>query len=437
MKKSALNDTLPPRDVALALLLDTLERGRPISNSLDADTRLTFMSTRDRAFAHLLILTVLRRLGQLDSLIDHQLGDPQLGNSRASPIVRNILRLGVAQLIFLGTPPHAAVNSSVNLAKSQQVQKFKKLINAVLRRISENGILKVKKHDPPKLNTPDWLWRRWCAEFGEDTARNIATAHLREPSLDITVKSSPVAWEKRLKAQILPTGSLRRTVGGNVANLAGYSDGEWWVQDAAAALPAHLLGSINNMTVVDLCAAPGGKTLQLAAMGARVLAVDKSASRLERLQSNLNRLSLKATLIQADAELWRPTTPCDAVLLDAPCTATGTIRRHPDVAHRIAEADIQRMATIQERLLKSAVYMVKPNGILVYSVCSLEREEGTNRIEALLVDNPHLSIAPITNLELPELKEAITSEGYLRTTPALWQSLGGIDGFFIARMLRN
>jgi 16S rRNA (cytosine967-C5)-methyltransferase len=392
------------------------------------------MSARDRAFARLLLLTVLRRLGQLDDLIDRRLDKPLLGGAKAGRTARNILRLGAAQLVFLKTPPHAAVDTSVLLADTRNTRRFKDLVNAVLRRIADTGSLEVETQDAACLNTPDWLWRRWSSEYGENGTRAIAAAHMREPPLDISVKASPELWAKRLNASLLPTGSLRRPAGGDITSLPGFSDGEWWVQDAAAVLPARLLNNVRGKTVVDLCAAPGGKTAQLVAMGAEVVAIDKSARRLDRLRSNLRRLHLAATPLVADATSWRPATPCDAVLLDAPCTATGTMRRHPDVGRSKSEADIARMVELQNQLLTAAVDMLNPGGLLIYAVCSLEPEEGPDRIMALLSNGAPLVPVPVTAKEMPTLGKAIRSDGFLRTTPAQWPDRGGLDGFFVARL---
>ena len=427
------HDKDSPRATALALLDQVLETGRTLAEALEADRRLARMSARDRSFFHLLVLTVLRRLGQLDDLIDQRLEDPQLGGAKAGRTARNILRLGAAQLVFLKTPPHAAVDTSVALADTRNARRFKDLVNAVLRRIADSGSEEVEAQDAARLNTPDWLWHRWCGEYGEDRTRAIAAAHLNEPPLDISVKVSPELWAKRLQANLLPTGSLRRLAGGDIASLPGFSDGEWWVQDAAAALPARLLGNVKGKSVVELCAAPGGKTAQLAANGAEVVAVDKSARRLDRLRSNLRRLHLQATPIVADATKWRPPTPFDAVLLDAPCTATGTMRRHPDIARSKSVTDIERMAQLQSQLLTAAVDMLTPGGLLVYAVCSLEPEEGPDRIEALLASGASLVPVPITTDELPMLHEAIRPDGFMRTTPALWPDRGSLDGFFVAR----
>lgn len=411
-----------------------LESNRTLTDALEADRQLAQMSARDRAFARLLLLTVLRRLGQLDELIDRRLDNPLLGGAKAGRTARNILRLGAAQLIFLKTPPHAAVDTSVVLADTRNTRRFKDLVNAVLRRIADTGSVEVKTQDAARLNTPDWLWRRWCSEYGEHGTRAIAAAHMRESPLDISVKASPELWAKRLNASLLPTGSLRRPAGGDITSLPGFSDGEWWVQDAAAAIPARLLGNVKGKAVVDLCAAPGGKTAQLAAMGAEVVAVDKSARRLDRLRSNLLRLQLPATPLVADATAWRPSTLCDAVLLDAPCTATGAMRRHPDIGRSKSETDIARMAELQSELLSAAVDMLTPGGLLVYAVCSLEPEEGPERIAALLASGALLVSVPVTTEELPTLGEAIRSDGFLRTTPALWPDRGGLDGFFVARL---
>ena len=222
-----LHDKSSPRAVALYLLSQVLERGRALPDLLEANPQLALMSARDRRFAHLLVLTVLRRLGQLDDLIDRKLDDPQLGGAKAGRITRNILRLGVAQLIFLKTPPHAAVDSSVVLADSNQARRFKKLVNAVLRRISETGLSEVNSQDAARLNTPDWLWNRWCDTFGEENARSISISHLDEAPLDISVKDSPELWAKRLSARELPTGSIRRAGVGDIVSLPGFSEGEW------------------------------------------------------------------------------------------------------------------------------------------------------------------------------------------------------------------
>ena len=337
---------------------------------------------RDRAFARLLVATVLRRLGQIDALIADCLNTPL---APRAALVHDILRLGVAQLLFLRTPPHAAVATSVDIAQSRGFVSHKGLVNAVLRRLSVEGAERVEQQDAPRLNTPDWLWQSWSRTYGEATARAIAAAHLKEAPLDLTLRDDARGrGAPGSTGVLLPTGTLRRAAGGALATLPGYAEGAWWVQDAAAALPARLFGDLAGREVVDLCAAPGGKTAQLATAGARVTAVDRSTRRLDRLVANLERLDLPVEAVGADALTWRPPQPVEAVLLDAPCSTTGAIRRHPDVPHLKVPEDVARLSVVQENLLRAAIDMLRPGGTLVYCTCSLEPEEGPERIESLL-----------------------------------------------------
>jgi 16S rRNA (cytosine967-C5)-methyltransferase len=290
--------------------------------------------------------------------------------------------------------------------------------------------------DPGQENTPEWLWRSWKAAYGDDIAAAIAAAHATEPPLDISVASDPDTWAEKLDATILPTHSLRRPIGGDPSALPGFADGAWWVQDAAAALPARLLKVAAGEDVIDLCAAPGGKTAQLAASGATVTAVDRSGARLERLRENMDRLDLSITVVEADAATWRPNRPARAVLLDAPCTSTGTIRRHPDIAHIKTDKDVAKISVVQDRLLNAAVDMTAPGGRLIYATCSLQSEEGPDRIAALLRQDAPVRLDPVLASELPGLSDAIQSDGTVRTLPCHWKERGGLDGFFIARLER-
>lgn len=422
------------RHVALDLLGAVLGRERPLDEAIDDSPAMARLSLRDRAFARLLVATVLRRLGQIDALIAACLANPL--PPRAAP-VHDMLRLGIAQLLFLHTPPHAAVATSVDLAQSRGFPAHKGLVNAVLRRLSVEGADRISTHDAAVLNTPDWLWNSWSRHYGEDTARAIATAHLREAPLDLTLRASATGWCESLAATVLPTGTVRRPGGGAVSTLPGYAEGAWWVQDAAAALPVRLFGNVAGLQVVDLCAAPGGKTAQLADAGAFVTAVDRSSRRLERLVANMKRLSLPAATIAADALTWRPDHLVDAVLLDAPCSATGAIRRHPDVPHLKRPSDIARLATIQDRLLRAAVEMLRPGGVLVYCTCSLEPEEGPQRIDALLRSGAPVERRPIAPGEVEVPAEWLTADGDLRTLPFHLAEYDGIDGFYGARLVKQ
>jgi 16S rRNA (cytosine967-C5)-methyltransferase len=376
----------------------------------------------------------LRRLGQIDALIADCLKIPL---APRAALVQDILRLGVAQLLFLRTPPHAAVATSVDVAQARGFVSHKGLVNAVLRRLSVEVAERVEEQDAPRLNTPDWLWQSWSGCYGEATARAIAAAHLKEAPLDLTVRDDVETWRSRLEGVLLPTGTLRRAAGGALATLPGYADGAWWVQDAAAALPARLFGELAGREVVDLCAAPGGKSAQLAIAGARVTAVDRSTRRLERLVANSNRLDLPVEAVGADALSWRPTQPVEAVLLDAPCSTTGAIRRHPDVPHLKVPEDVARLSIVQENLLRAAIDMLRPGGTLVYCTCSLEPEEGAERIESLFYAGVPIERREIEPAELGAPPEWVTDAGDLRTLPCHFGEYDGIDGFFCARLVKR
>jgi 16S rRNA (cytosine967-C5)-methyltransferase len=422
------------RQVALDLIAGVLRRRRPLDDAIEDNSAMAELSVRDRAFARLLVATVLRRLGQIDALIGECLNTPL---APRAALVHDILRLGIAQLQFLRTPPHAAVATSVDLAHARGFLSHKGLVNAVLRRLSVEGQARVEKQDAARLNTPQWLWDSWRRAYGDELAHAIATAHLKEAPLDLTLRSQDEAWCEKLGATRLPTGSLRRAAGGSVTSLPGYAEGAWWIQDAAAALPVRLFNGISGQDVVDLCAAPGGKTAQLASAGARVTAVDRSGRRLDRLVANLNRLGMPVAAVAADALTWRPEEPVDAVLLDAPCTATGAIRRHPDVPHLKQPEDVARLAVVQENLLRAAVEMLRPGGTLVYCTCSLEPEEGPERVAALFRSGAPLERKPIAAAEIGAPADWLTGEGDLRTLPCHMPEYDGVDGFYAARLVKR
>lgn len=414
------------RAAAVEALSRVLRRRLALDEALD----LTGLEDRDRAFARLLVAGTLRRLGQIDDLIGRCLERPI---PPKAGLAEDILRLGAAQLLFLDTPAHAAVDTAVQMTRAAGLTAHVKLVNALLRRFGREGREMIGGQDAARLNTPDWLWQSWSAAYGEDACRAIAAAHLTEAPLDITVKGDPALWADRLEAEILPTGSLRRAAGGLIPALPGFAEGAWWVQDAAAALPARLLGGVTGLKVADLCAAPGGKTAQLAASGAHVVALDRSAKRLERLTDNLARLGLTAQTIAADAAAWVPDQPCDAVLLDAPCSATGTLRRHPEAAWLKSPEDVARLATAQDRLLAATAAMLKPGGRLIFCTCSLQPEEGPDRIDALLASGAPFRRLPVTADEVGGMTELISPDGDLRCLPC---HMDGMDGFFAARLER-
>lgn len=422
----------------------------PLESALDEVSGFGALAPRDRAFARLLTATALRREGEIDAVIAKLVERPLPQGAR---IVHDILALGLVQLLYLNTPAHAAVATAVDMTEAFNQNKFKGLVNAVLRRVarecadiarecadqkSHNGASLIAGFDAARINTPDWLWRNWCAAYGEDTARAIAGAHLIEPPLDLCPREphEAEAIAQSVEGSLLATGAIRRTGGGAVAELPGYDEGRWWVQDAAAQIPARLLGDVARLRVLDLCAAPGGKTLQLAAAGARVTALDQSQARLDIVAANLARTGLSAELVAADARSFEAPA-FDAVLLDAPCSATGTIRRHPDIARTRRAADIATAATMQDELLDAAARLTRPGGILVYAVCSLEPAEGEARIAAFLSRHRAFAPDPIGTGEIPGLPEAVTAAGQFRSLPSMLAGAGGVDGFFAARLRRS
>jgi 16S rRNA (cytosine967-C5)-methyltransferase len=433
---------LAARRIAADILDGVLHRRRTLDDQLEgagAHPALKSLSDRDRALMRRLVATILRRLGTLGHLLSRLL---DRGIPTDAPRAQSALLIGAAQILWMDVPDHAAVDLSVRLVQSdRRAARYAGLVNAVLRRCAREGKAIVDDVKSQTLDVPPWLLARWVAHYGEATARAMAAALGHEPSLDLTVKSDAGQWAARLHGEVLPTGTVRTLLHGSVTMLPGFSEGQWWVQDAAAALPARLFGDISGKNVADLCAAPGGKTAQLAQAGARVTAIDRSPARMARLRDNLARLSLKAEIVVADAVEWQGLAESfDGILVDAPCTSTGTIRRHPDVAWLRQEADIAPLVVLQKRLLQKAVTLLKPGGMLVYCTCSLEAEEGEAAIAALLASEAGLRRAPIASAEMAGLAEIVTSDGDLRTLPCHLPHtdprLAGLDGFYAARLVK-
>jgi 16S rRNA (cytosine967-C5)-methyltransferase len=432
---------LAARRIAAEIIEGVTRQRRTLDDQLDGahgNPGLPALSDRDRALTRMLAATVLRRLGTLRHLLLTYLAN---GFPADAGRVETILLLGAAQILWLDVPDHAAVDLGVRLAQAdRRAAHYPALVNAVLRRVAREGRETLEGLDTATLDTPDWLMARWRAHYGDERARAMAAALAYPPPLDITIKSDADSWAARLRGHVLPTGTVRTAMSGPVSRLPGYAEGEWWVQDAAAALPVRLLGEVNGLTVADLCAAPGGKTAQLAAAGATVTAVDRSAPRLSRLVTNLARLGLRADVTAADATQWQAG-PFDAVLLDAPCLATGTIRRHPDIALLKRESDLAPLTALQSRLLDKAVELTKPGGRIVYCTCSLEPEEGEAQIAALLARDPHVRRQPVTPDEVFGQSDMVSADGDLRTLPCHLPDAdpqrAGLDGFFAARLIRT
>jgi 16S rRNA (cytosine967-C5)-methyltransferase len=429
---------LAARRIAADILEGVLRRHRPLDDELEeraAHPDFGALAPRDRALVRSLVATVLRRLGTLRHLLAQWLKLPA-----DAPRVETALLLGTAQILWLEVPDHAAVDLAVRLVQAdRRATRYAGLVNAVLRRFTREGTQLLSTVDSGALDTPQWLMARWEKHYGAETARAIAVANSHEPALDLTVRNDPEHWANVFGGRVLPTGSVRAIVHGPIAQLPGYGDGAWWVQDTAAALPPKLLGDVRGLAVADLCAAPGGKTAQLAAAGARVVAIDRAPDRLERLRQNLTRLQLTAETRTADATEWQAG-PFDAVLLDAPCSSTGTIRRHPDIPWLKRASDITALAALQRRLVERAVQLTKPGGTLLYCSCSLEPEEGIEIVRDLLSHTPSLLRRPISAGEVYGHSEWLTADGDLRTLPCHLPDpdsrMAGLDGFYAARLQR-
>lgn len=431
------SDGMASRAAALKLLEDVLQRKQALDHALEHQSAFRDLPVRDRAFVRMMVSTIMRRLGQIDDLIEKAI---EKKDTPRNLTLQNILRIGAAQILFMDVADHAAVDTSVRLAENNRMDKQKAFVNGLLRTLTRVGAEWRGRQDEGRLNTPEWLLKTWIADYDLRVAAEIAQANLSEAPLDITVKNKDdkVSWAATFKATELTTGSLRIPGGGNVTELPGFAEGAWWVQDASAAIPARLMGDITGQSVIDLCAAPGGKTMQLAAMGANVIALDRSTARIRRLQENIDRMQLgeRVQVVTADASTWRSKDPVPYILLDAPCSATGTIRRHPDVLRLKEQKDVTALCHAQEQILENAFAMLMVGGILVYCTCSLQKAEGEDQINALLARHANAARLPIMKAELGGWDEALTEDGDLRILPFHQAALGGMDGFFIARVTK-
>lgn len=410
------------RRAALRVLDAVVRRGTPLEQALGPAAR-DIARSDDRALVHAIAAETLRRMGDLDALIDSATQRALPDDAKA----RMALRIALVQALALGTPPHAAIATVLPLVDGGP----RKLVHGVFGTLMRQGA-SLPEH--PSLPAPVGL--RWQAAWGDAMVIAAERALAVPPALDITL-ADPAQTEDlaaRMNGVSLMPGHLRLADHAAVPAMEGFGEGSWWVQDIAASLPARLIGAGPGIAI-DLCAAPGGKTLQLAAAGWTVTAVDNNESRLARLRDNLERTRLQANIVTADALRWSPKAQADVVLLDAPCSATGIFRRHPDVLHRVLPSQIAEMAALQTQLIDRARDWVKPGGLLVYATCSLEPAEGEGQLDAFLARHRDCTIDPVRSDELPP-GVAPDPRGWLRTLPGTLADAGGCDGFFIARMRR-
>ena len=430
------------RAAATKILAAVIDRKTPLDGMLDAEggnPAYKALGDSDRALVRAILNSALRHLPRIETAISSLLDAPLPEGARA---LHHVLVVGAAQMLYLDVPDHSAVDLAVEQAnRDPRNRRFAKLVNAILRRIGrEKQVILEQSASVPAM--PTWFLSRLESAYGAEAALKISDTQLEPAAIDLTVKSDAEGWARRLNGVVLPTGGVRLAAfEGSIPSLEGFDDGEWWVQDAAASIPAKLFGSLAGKRVVDLCAAPGGKTAQLILAGGEVTALDQSANRLKRLSANLARLGMEAETVVADMSKYQPEALFDAALLDAPCSSTGTTRRHPDVLWTKGPEDIAKLAALQERLLRHALTLVKPSGLVVFSNCSLDAEEGEDLVARLLADTDNVERVPIEPVDWPGLEAAISPLGAFRTTPDMLPLTGdfasGLDGFFAAVLRRT
>jgi len=426
------NNSLASRRLAAFAVKEVMENHQPLEQVLSGQADYLALEGRDRAFVRLIAATTFRRMGQIEAALK------PFVRQRPPKLVYAALQTAAAQILYLGTPAHAAVGETVAMLKSRGSSKgFANMANAVLRNVVDKGP-NLAGAQPPKVNIPGWIRGEWERAYGRQSGRKMSLQLMKDPVLDITVKSDANAWATKLGGGAIGAQSVRLDKIGDVTSLDGFDMGEWWAQDVAATLPVQLLGNVEGLRVLDMCAAPGGKTMQLAANGARVTALDKSEVRLERVKENLDRTKLSADIICADALEWTPKAELyDIVLLDAPCSATGTFRRHPDVLYNRSPKDVANLVRLQDKLLAKAAEFVRPGGTLLYCTCSLMPKEGHPRVDKFLQNSPDFRLIPILELPSLALPQDAFSEGSLRSLPYYLEDKGGMDGFFIAQLMRK
>jgi 16S rRNA (cytosine967-C5)-methyltransferase len=438
---AASGDMLAARQVALLLLDHILGQKQPLDTAFENSGEFRSLPSPDRIFCRTLVATALRRLGQIDDLISKAEASPdQKKTGHKTLLLRNIFRLGTAQIMFMDVPAHVAVDTSVRIAELHRMDRQKDSVASLLRILARIGKEWLSRQDEARLNTPEWLLKIWIDDYGLKTAAQIARANMAEAPLDITLRdeSERNYWASNLKASEVGKDTLRRMTDGPVHEITGYNEGSWWPQDAAAAIPAALFGNLTGKTVIDLCATLNGKSAQLAARDANVIAINRSAQNLKKLESQLAglRLAEKMQGIASDAASWQPKEAPQFILVDAPCTGTGTIRRHPDIMHLKSMRDLESAVHMQMHILANAFHILAPGGVLVYCACSLQKVEGEDQINYLLSENASAAKIAITPGEIGGLADCITENGDIRTLPFHLAASGGLDGYFISRITK-
>ncbi len=426
---------LAARVAAVKIISAVIDKKTSLDGMLDAENgnpAYRALSLADRALVRAIVNTALRHLPRIEAALSMLLDGPLPQGARS---LHHVMVVGATQMLYLDVPDHSAVDLAVEQAhRDPRNKRFVKLVNAVLRRLGreKNDVLQAISTVPV---LPEWFFSRLAEVYGAEVVSRMAEAQLIPSVIDVTVKSDPDLWAQKLNGTVMPNGSVRlQSFEGSVAALEGFDEGEWWVQDFSASMPVRLMGDLSGKRVADLCAAPGGKTAQLILAGAEVTALDQSGNRLKRLRENLDRLKLKADTVESNMLKFQTDDLFDAVLLDAPCSSTGTLRKHPDVCWTKDTQDIAKLAALQEQMLRHAITLVKPGGMVVFSNCSLDPSEGEDMVAKVLKSEPGLGRVPVSPEDFPGLEAAINADGDLRTTPDMF---GGVDGFYAAVLRKH
>jgi 16S rRNA (cytosine967-C5)-methyltransferase len=429
-RKETVARVVASRRVCFDVLVAVAE-GAQLDVAMSGNADLDSLEDRDRRFVQMLATTCLRRRGQLEKTIAPMMARRPFGAQENANI---IMTMGAAQLLILKTEAHAAVDSTVELMREAGFDRLTGMANAVMRRLTREGEARFATTTPID-NLPDWLNSSWQAKYGADVTAALTALSMDVPPLDITPRGDASEWAERLDGKLINGVTIRREFDGDLTRLDGFAEGQWWVQDAAAALCATLFGDIAGKEVIDLCAAPGGKTAQLIAAGANVTAIDNGRKRIDRLRRNLTRLKMKANLVYGDGRTHQPEQLVDHILLDAPCSATGTLRRRPDILGRRTPENISDLQAIQWDLATTALGWLKPGGTMIYATCSLQAEEGEDMIAAILdAAKGGFALDPITPEQAGEFARSISDQGTMRIIPSDYADIGGVDGFYIARL---
>lgn len=435
ISRAQITEGLEAKKLAFTILNNVFVKKMTLSEAFKLDkARYDALPPRDRNFVKLLILSVLKHTTEIDLVLQRFLYE-KITDLRPNTLI-NVFRLGIAQFAFLKVAPYSVVHTTVDLVEAESISHQKSLVNTVMRRITTEGFPEIELEDSVKVNTPEWLWEEWTSDYGEEVTKQIAETLFNNAPVDISVRKDPEKWSKTLGGTLLPTGSIRKSDENASFFAEEFSEDDWWVQNAADALPVKLMGDIRDKDIIDLCSAPGYKTAQMIAGKANVIAVERFATRLKQLQENMNKLKFEVETVVADGTVWRPEKQADILLLDAPSTSTGTIRHKPDLLYLKNRKDQETSISLQRSLLANAVNMVKTGGMFIYCVNSLQKAEGERQFDWILDNDLPLKPYPIRADELEGISEMVTKRGELRSLPYHWEEFGGIDGMYVARFIK-